>query len=110
MVHPWRTIKGAEPDAIKVASPVLNGRDEETYRKATRLVPTQLPRSGFRARLKPGVRLSVCSLYAEGNLLRMDDEFPYNVWRIDVKLCLTVSQWYTVSHGEIFANSFRIAP
>ena len=24
MVTPWRTIKGAEPDAIKVASPVLN--------------------------------------------------------------------------------------
>ncbi len=46
---PWRMITGAEPDAIKVASPVLNGEDEETGRKALRLVLTQLPRSGFRA-------------------------------------------------------------
>ena len=30
MVTPWRTIKGAEPDAIKVASPVLNAGNEET--------------------------------------------------------------------------------
>jgi hypothetical protein len=41
MVPPWRMITGAEPDAIKVASPVLNGEDEETGRKALRLVLTQ---------------------------------------------------------------------
>jgi hypothetical protein len=34
-------MEGVEPDAVKAASPVLNGGDEETYRKATRLVPTQ---------------------------------------------------------------------
>ena len=33
--------EGAEPDAFKGASPVLNGGDEETGRKALRLVPTQ---------------------------------------------------------------------
>ena len=38
---PWRTTKGAAPCAVKVARTVLNGGDEETYRKATRLVPTQ---------------------------------------------------------------------
>jgi hypothetical protein len=31
MVMPWRAIKGAEPGAVKAASPVLNGGDEETY-------------------------------------------------------------------------------
>ncbi len=41
MVIPWRMITGAEPDAIKVASPVLNGEDEETDRKELRLVLTQ---------------------------------------------------------------------
>ena len=30
MVLPWRTIKGVEPGAVKAASPVLNGGDEET--------------------------------------------------------------------------------
>jgi len=30
MVTLWRIIKGAEPDAIKVASPVLNAGNEET--------------------------------------------------------------------------------
>ena len=30
MVIPWRAIKGAEPGAVKAASPVLNGGDEET--------------------------------------------------------------------------------
>jgi hypothetical protein len=40
--YPWRTTKGAAPCAVKVARTVLNGGDEETYRKATRLVPTQL--------------------------------------------------------------------
>src|SRR4029450_12474522 len=44
MVIPWRTITGAEPGAVKAASPVLNGEDEETGRKALRLVLTQLPR------------------------------------------------------------------
>jgi hypothetical protein len=39
--YPWRTTKGAAPCAVKVACTVLNGGDEETYRKATRLVPTQ---------------------------------------------------------------------
>jgi len=53
---PWRTITGAEPDAIKVARPVLNGEDEETGRKVLRLVLTQLPRCGFRQRLSAGVR------------------------------------------------------
>ena len=40
----WRTIKGAEPDAVKAARPVLNGGDEETCSNATRLAPTQLQR------------------------------------------------------------------
>ena len=39
---PWRPTKGVAPCAVKVACTVLNGGDEETYRKATRLVPTQL--------------------------------------------------------------------
>ena len=38
---PWRMTKGVAPCAVKVACTVLNGGDEETYRKATRLVPTQ---------------------------------------------------------------------
>jgi hypothetical protein len=33
--------EGAEPYEVKASSTVLNGGDEETYRKATRLVPTQ---------------------------------------------------------------------
>src|SRR5215831_1709946 len=40
--YPWRPTKGAAPCAVKVACTVLNGGDEETCRKATRLVPTQL--------------------------------------------------------------------
>ena len=56
MGAPWRLTKGAEPDAVKAASPVLNGGDEETCGNATRLVPTQ-PR--FQPRLTPGVRLLV---------------------------------------------------
>src|SRR5262245_39339730 len=51
MVTPWRPIKGAEPDAIKVASPVLNGGDEETGLLRPRLVATQL-----RQQRRPGVR------------------------------------------------------
>jgi hypothetical protein len=50
-------ITGAEPGAVKAASPVLNGEDEETGRKALRFVLTQLPRFRFRRRLTPGVRL-----------------------------------------------------
>src|SRR5262249_61816455 len=34
--------KGVAPCAVKVACTVLNGGEEETYHKATRLVPTQL--------------------------------------------------------------------
>jgi len=41
MVSPWRLTKGVEPCAMKVASTVLNGEDEETDRKALRLVLTQ---------------------------------------------------------------------
>ena len=37
----WRRTSGAEPGAVKAASPVLNGEDEETGRKALRLVLTQ---------------------------------------------------------------------
>jgi hypothetical protein len=56
MVRPWRMITGAEPDAIKVASPVLNGEDEETGRKVLRLVLTQLPRFRFRQQVSTSVR------------------------------------------------------
>jgi len=35
--------EGAEPCAVKVASTVLNGEDEETDRKVLRLVLTQQP-------------------------------------------------------------------
>jgi len=38
----WRTIEGAEPCEVKASSTVLNGEDEETGRKALRLVLTQL--------------------------------------------------------------------
>ena len=38
---PLRWIEGAEPCAVQAARTVLNAGDEETYRKATRLVPTQ---------------------------------------------------------------------
>ena len=41
MAAPWRWTKGAAPCAVQAARTVLNGGDEETYRKATRLVPTQ---------------------------------------------------------------------
>src|SRR5262249_459920 len=47
--EPWRTTAGAAPCAVKVACTVLNGGDEETYRKATRLVPTQLERATRRS-------------------------------------------------------------
>ncbi len=55
MGTPWRPIKGAEPDAIQVARPVLNGGDEETGLLRPRLVATQLRRSGFQARLSRSV-------------------------------------------------------
>src|SRR4029450_11053242 len=42
MVFPWRAIKGVKPDALKGASPVLNGGDEETGLSRPRLVATQL--------------------------------------------------------------------
>ena len=45
--------QGVEPCAVKAASTVLNGGDEETCGNVTRLVPTQ---PGFRPRLTPGVR------------------------------------------------------
>jgi len=57
---PRRTITGAEPDAMKVARPVLNGGREETYSNATRLAPTQLPRSRFQPHLMRGVRHFHC--------------------------------------------------
>ena len=41
MDSPWRGTKGAEPCAVKAASTVLNGEDEETGRKVLRLVLTQ---------------------------------------------------------------------
>ncbi len=50
--RPGRKTEGAAPCAVKAACTVLNGGDEETYRKATRLVPTQ-PRSS--QRLRPSV-------------------------------------------------------
>src|SRR5215475_6876105 len=53
MAAPWRWTKGAAPDAVKAACPVLNGGDEETYPQATRLVPTQ---PGHWARLTASVR------------------------------------------------------
>jgi insertion element IS1 protein InsB len=37
---------GAEPGAVKAASPVLNGEDEETGRKALRFVLTQHHQTG----------------------------------------------------------------
>jgi hypothetical protein len=40
---PLRLIKGVEPDAMKVASPVLNGEVAETDRKAPRRDLTQQP-------------------------------------------------------------------
>ena len=52
MGAPWRSTKGAEPCAVKAASTVLNGGDEETCGNVTRLVPTQ---PGYRRRLKRGV-------------------------------------------------------
>src|SRR5712691_10089594 len=53
----WRRTAGVEPCAVKVARTVLNGGEEETGHTALRLVPTQLPRFSFQARLIPGVRL-----------------------------------------------------
>jgi len=54
----WRTTSGAEPGAVKAASPVLNGEDEETGRKALRLVLTQRKMRDFCFRV--GVKRSPC--------------------------------------------------
>jgi hypothetical protein len=75
MVTPWRLIKGAEPDAVKAASPVLNGGDEETGLYRPRLVATQLPRSRFPPRLTPSVRLQ-----SEGNRNGNYPHPPICVW------------------------------
>jgi hypothetical protein len=40
MVSPWRAITGAEPGAVKAASPVLNGGDEEACCNAPCPYPT----------------------------------------------------------------------
>src|SRR6266851_851210 len=53
---PWRRTAGAEPCEVKASSTVLNGGDEETGLFRPRLVATQLPRSGFQARLRRSVR------------------------------------------------------
>jgi hypothetical protein len=47
---PWRRITGAEPGAVKAASPVLNGGDEETCRtqRALSLSNCLAPASGSR--------------------------------------------------------------
>ena len=63
MVPPWRTLTGAEPDAIQVARPVLNGAREETG-EGPRLALTQLPRSRFRQQLKAGVGGLGAALFA----------------------------------------------
>ncbi len=55
--NPMEKNQGAEPDAIKVASPVFNGEREETG-EGPRLALTQLPRSGYSQRLKPGVDMT----------------------------------------------------
>jgi hypothetical protein len=55
----WRVTEGVAPCAVQAARTVRNGGDEETYRKATRLVPTQ-PR--FPRRLQRGVRLQQHSM------------------------------------------------
>src|SRR5215467_8747221 len=44
--YAWRTTSGAAPGAVKAASPVLNGEDEETGHKVLRLVLTQHHHSG----------------------------------------------------------------
>jgi hypothetical protein len=41
-VSPWRSTKGVKPDALKGASPIVNGGDEETGLCRPRLVATQL--------------------------------------------------------------------
>jgi hypothetical protein len=48
MVFPWRSTKGVTPDALKGASPVLNGGDEETGLCRPRLVAIQLESGIFR--------------------------------------------------------------
>ena len=62
---PWRPTKGAAPCAVKVACTVLNGGDEETYRKATRLVPTQLECDNYSATRQPDSTITapVCACH-----------------------------------------------
>jgi insertion element IS1 protein InsB len=45
--YAWRTTSGAAPGAVKAASPVLNGEDEETGHKVLRLVLTQHHHTGM---------------------------------------------------------------
>ena len=46
---PWRTTKGAAPDAVKAARTVLNGEDEETYARYRAL---RLPNGNVDVRCK----------------------------------------------------------
>src|SRR5207244_4173474 len=69
MAAPWRWTKGAAPCAVQAARTVLNGGDEETYRKATRLVPTQ---PGYSPRLRPSVGLPLSTSCIEGGLSRAE--------------------------------------
>ena len=62
---PWRAIKGVKPDALKGASPVLNGGDEETGLSRPRLVATQLECANFLSLLGSGARI-VATLWLVG--------------------------------------------
>jgi hypothetical protein len=55
---PWRAIPGVKPDALKGASPVLNGGDEETGLSRPRLVATQRW-NGLPVKLIDGSRLMI---------------------------------------------------
>jgi hypothetical protein len=62
MVAPWRMITDVEPYTMKVVRAVPNGGREETYSNATRLAPTQLPRSRSLPRLMRSVGLLAIGL------------------------------------------------
>jgi uncharacterized protein len=64
---------------MKVVRAVLNGGREETG-QGLRLAPTQLPRSRFRARLTPGVRLLLYTHLTEqiANDLPLSPQTVYN--------------------------------
>ena len=64
----WRTTSGAEPGAVKAASPVLNGEDEETGRKALRLVLTQRKAYGIPGFFSSGLITCICGLRKRGVL------------------------------------------